>query len=100
MADQHRDPHDDKVESVPLPTEDGDEVIEQENMNPEVAVGGGEWPSPATPPTGPSDRTAKRDGGPARDDEGVQFPPVKETLTVDPVAAGSGAVPDEEAAGQ
>ena len=57
MADHDADPHDDKVETVPLPPDEGDgadRVIAQENQSAEVAVGGGEWPSPDAPPTGPS----------------------------------------------
>lgn len=138
MADDPPDPHDDKVASVPLPTEGTDEVIEQENQSPEVALGGGEWPSPATAPTGPApgtegaghgpssrrpgqpistpppgsasqpelqqDGSAGGDRGPARaddagpsgGDEPGRFPPIKDTLAVDPVAGGSQSVPDED----
>ena len=102
MADQQHDPHEEKVETVPLPAEDGgggDEVIRQENMNPEVAMGGGEWPSPQTPPTGPTPEAAGADAGADRAevvDEPDRFPPAKETLAVDPVAGGSGTVPEDD----
>lgn len=141
MADQTTDPHDDKVKTVPLPTDDGvgERVIAQENQSPEVVMGGGEWPSTDAPPTGPApgtgDESAEReaarrpgdtlagpppgsatnaalqqdgraagDRGPARigdaglpgDDEDGGFPPVKDVLEADPVAAGSQSVPEEE----
>lgn len=141
MADQTTDPHDDKVRSVPLPSNSADAVdgvVEQENQNPEVALGGGEWPSPDAPPTGPAPGTAEEgpnrerpagqpiagpppgsasepglqqdgrsagDRGPARagdaglsgGEEPGEFPPMKDALEADPVAAGSQAVaPAEE----
>jgi hypothetical protein len=140
MADQTEDPHDDKVRTVPLPTDDGtgERVIAQENQSPEVAMGGGEWPSTDAPPTGPApgtgdestERGARRPGdtiegpppgsatnptlqqdgrsagdrGPARigdtglpgDDEDGDFPPVKDVLEADPVAAGSRSVPQDD----
>ena len=60
MADRSIDPHDDSVRSVPLPSEDrrgADQVVAQQNQSPGVAVGGGEWPSTGTPPTGPAPGT-------------------------------------------
>jgi hypothetical protein len=62
MATEEPDPHDDKVRSVPLPTEDGDVVVAQENMNPKVSMGGGEWPDPDSPPTGPAPGVANPEG--------------------------------------
>ena len=140
MADQTTDPHDDKVRTVPLPTDDGagERVIAQQNQGPEVALGGGEWPSTDAPPTGPAPGTGdeppgldaqrrpgdtldgpapgsatnpglQRDGrsagdrGPARigdtglpDDGDAGFPPVKDALEADPVAAASGSVPEDD----
>jgi hypothetical protein len=70
MADNTTDPHDDKVRTVPLPTDDGagERVIAQENQSPEVAMGGGEWPSTDAPPTGPAPGTgeAPSESGPER----------------------------------
>lgn len=61
MADETTDPHDDKVRTVPLPTDDGagERVIAQENHSPEVAMGGGEWPPTDAPPTGPAPGTGE-----------------------------------------
>lgn len=48
-------PDEDQVTSVPLPDDDGDDVvIVQQNAGPEAVQGGGEWPSPTTEPTGPA----------------------------------------------
>lgn len=62
MATEEPDPHEDKVRSVPLPTEEGDVVVAQENLSPEVAAGGGEWPDPDTPPRGPAPGSAGPEG--------------------------------------
>lgn len=49
---------DKRARSVPLPTEDaGEAVIAQQNTGPESEGGGGEWPSPATPASGPAPGT-------------------------------------------
>lgn len=113
MADETTDPHDDKVRTVPLPTDDGagERVIAQENQSPEVAMGGGEWPPTDTPPTGPSPGTGEErpDHGPGRlpgdtvdgppgtgAGQGDGFPPVKDVLEADPVSAGSSSVPEED----
>ena len=49
---------DDRGRTVPLPDDedgdDGETVIEQEATGAETVEGGGEFPSPSTPPTGPS----------------------------------------------
>lgn len=43
-----------EVETVPLETDDdGEEVIRQQNVGRD-AEGSGEWPSPDSPPRGPS----------------------------------------------
>lgn len=87
MADEDRDPKGDSVRSVPLPGEDGDEVIAQQNMSPEVAAGGGYWPSPTAPPAGPSPGTVD-DGAEAarrRAEEPFRQPP-----------AGSSSQPDQQ----
>lgn len=47
---------DEAVTTVPLETEDGDEVtIAQEPVGPGNEVGSGELPPPSTPPTDPDD---------------------------------------------
>jgi len=52
------DPLEATVRSVPLDLDDGpDRVIEQENLGPGAREGGGEWPSPLTPPRGPAPGT-------------------------------------------
>lgn len=102
MATDHPDPHDDKVTSAPLPTEEGHEVIVQENTSPEVALGGGEWPPTDSPPRGPapgdaeSDHTEAGDAAVPRRGGDGDFPPMKEVLHVDPVAGGSQSVPPED----
>ncbi len=96
MADDDPNPHDDTVKSVPLPTEEGDVVVAQENQGAEVALGGGEWPSPKAPPTGPAPGVAPDRDEAARPGEVEEtFPPIKDTLDVDPVAGGSQSVAPE-----
>ncbi|HET7488158.1 MAG TPA: hypothetical protein VFJ85_09530 [Acidimicrobiales bacterium] len=87
------DPHDDKVRSVPLP--DDDRVIGQENNSPEVAMGSGEWPSPAEPPTGP----APGGDGDSDDRDRPAHGAIREVLEADPVVGGSKSTPadDEDA---
>lgn len=105
MADTEPDPHQDKVRTVPLPTNVGDgadRVITQQNQNPGVVLGGGEWPSPRTPPSdaapGPvPDGTATR-AEPAGDDG--DFPPMREVLDADPVTGGSRSVPADDEPGE
>lgn len=47
-----------RARSVPLPTEDGAElVIAQQNAGPDSERGSGEWPSPQAPATGPAPGT-------------------------------------------
>lgn len=102
MAERANEPQDDRVTSVPMPTDVGagaDRVIAQQNQNPEVAAGGGEWPSPHTPPSGPAPggpppRLASRTD--AADDEEGEFPPMREVLDADPVAGGSQSLPSDD----
>lgn len=108
MAEQQTDPHDDKVRTVPLPADGGERVIAQENQSAEVAIGGGEWPSPDEPPTGPApgdavSRPAGSSRGPDRlsdeaiaDDDDNAFPGMRDVLEADPVAGGSKSVSAEE----
>lgn len=107
MADQQTDPHDEKVKTVPLPPDEADSpnrVIAQENQSSEVALGGGEWPSPQQPPTGPSPG-AGSEGSPAGRvpnsgvpaGEGAEaggFPSMRAALEADPVAGGSQSAPE------
>ena len=46
--------HDKRVESVPLETEDGVEVIAQQNVGAGIESGGGEYPDPHTPAEPPA----------------------------------------------
>lgn len=102
MADRETDTADDRVTSVPLPTNVGagaDRVIAQQNQGPEVAAGGGEWPSLDAPPSdaapgGPPPRiaTGGRPKGAFGDEAGDgdgEFPNMKDVLDADPVAGGS-----------
>lgn len=82
---------DKRVESVALP-EDGERVA-QEVTGAETVIGSGEWPSPSTPPSGPSpgagNEARPAAGGGERDE-----PLLKEMLEADPTAGGSKSVPD------
>ncbi len=87
---------DKRVESVPLP-EEGDRIA-QEVTGAETVVGGGEWPSPSTPPSGPApggggegEQEPGRDPHPLGDGE----PMLKEMLAEDPLAGGSQSAPGE-----
>ena len=42
------------VKSIDLDTDDGTEVIAQQNVGSEESEGGGEWPDPRTPPQPPA----------------------------------------------
>ena len=64
MADQTPTPGqagdevvDDRARSVPLPTDEGEQVVAQQNAGPEAEAGTDEWPSPQSPPTGPAPGT-------------------------------------------
>lgn len=101
MDDVAPDPHEEKVRTVPLPSSVGDgadRVITQQNQHRDVVAGGGEWPSPRTPPSDAAPGRDLTDGSPALAEDGddEEFPPLREVLEADPVAGGSGAVSDEE----
>jgi hypothetical protein len=111
MDDERTDSNDDRVTSVPLPTNVGagaDKVVAQQNQSPEVAEGSGEWPSPDAPPTGPAPGTTtdashaagtgpeRRPESPASGDEDGSFPPLKDALEANAVTGGSQAVLDED----
>lgn len=103
MADDQRDPHDDKVTTVPLPSDEADgadRVIAQENQSAEVALGGGEWPSPDAPSTGPSPGpTGSGDAERTGREEPGGFTPIKDVLEDEPVAGGSRSVPGNDGDG-
>lgn len=86
---------DKRVETVPLP-EDGDKIA-QEVTGAETVVGSGEWPSPSTPPTGPSPGTGD-DAAPSRGSgaEKSEEPLLKDMLAADPTAGGSRSAPSPE----
>lgn len=84
---------DKRVESVPLPEEG--ERIAQEVTGAETVMGGGEWPSPSTPPTGPSPGAGEERRPATRTGEGGE-PLLKEMLAEDPTAGGSQSVPHAE----
>jgi hypothetical protein len=93
---------DTRAKSVPLPSEEGDRVVAQQNLGAEEAGGSGEWPSPHAAPTGPAPGTtpegaqaaSRRDQAPGRRPGG----PFKPTLESDPMASGAQSTPDEEEA--
>ena len=100
MAGEQTDPHDEKVRSTPLPTGNGEATVAQENMGPEVAKGGGEWPDPDAAPEDPApgtDADAETGGPPPPRRSGAgTFPAFREVLEEDPVAGGAGSLPDGE----
>jgi hypothetical protein len=55
------DPEAPLYSSVPLETEDGVVVVQQQNAGPGVEEGGGEWPDPHTPPRLPAPGAAPRE---------------------------------------
>ena len=55
-----REYDDKRTESVPLEGEDGEYVVDQQNVGPGVERGGGEFPSPDTPPEPPAPGSAAR----------------------------------------
>ena len=55
--DEARGGADDRARSVALPTEDGEQVITQQNVGAEDVDGSGEWPSPGAEPTAPAPGT-------------------------------------------
>jgi hypothetical protein len=56
MSDRS-DEVDDRARSVTLPTDEGEDVIAQQNVGPESEDGSGEWPSPVAEPAGPAPGT-------------------------------------------
>ena len=98
--------------------------LEQQNVGPGGQAGGGEWPDPDTPPTGPAsgehgrsgqadpmptgtgtepgwqqDDSTRGDRGPTRTtDAGVDDLPTgfKDVLEADPVLGGSGSTPQDD----
>ncbi|MDP9401890.1 MAG: hypothetical protein M3P85_00840 [Actinomycetota bacterium] len=84
---------DKQVKTVPLPEEG--ERIAQEVTGAETVVGGGEWPSPSTPPSGPSPGAGEEPPPAAGGGHGDE-PLLKEMLAEDPTAGGSQSVPDAE----
>jgi hypothetical protein len=72
-----------------MPDDDVNEVdLKQQNVGPAGQTGGGEWPSPDTPPTGPAP------GQSTRSDEGSAG--FKEVLEADPEVGGSGSTPHDD----
>lgn len=56
MSDRS-DEVDDRARSVAIPTDEGEQVIAQQNVGPGSEDGSGEWPSPGAEPTGPAPGT-------------------------------------------
>lgn len=105
---------------------DNEVDLEQQNVGPSSEAGGGEWPSPDTPPTGPASGESSRspgapdvmptgtdtqaeqqqtgetagDRGAARSSEtntGIDPPSgFKDVLEADPVAGGSSSTPHDD----
>jgi hypothetical protein len=58
----HHGPDDERTHrSVPLETDEGTRVIEQESTGRENVEGGGEWPQPAREPEAPAPGAASSD---------------------------------------
>jgi hypothetical protein len=53
-AEDDTDPEAKLYSTVPLDTEDGPRVIQQQNVGKDNMKGGGEWPDPDTPPQEPA----------------------------------------------
>lgn len=86
-----------RARSVALPTEDGGErVIAQQNAGPDPEGGGGEWPSPRTPATGPAPGTTPEGSQAASRREQAPPTPISEALNEDPVAGGSSSAPVDD----
>jgi hypothetical protein len=54
VEDVEADPEAPLYSSVPLETDDGTIVVQQQNVGAGREEGGGEWPDPHTPPRGPA----------------------------------------------
>lgn len=65
--------------------------IEQQNVGPGGEAGGGEWPDPDAPPTGPTAGEHHRSPGGDAGDGGF-----KEAVEADPVAGGAGSTPPDD----
>ena len=73
-----------------MPDDDVNEVdLEQQNVGPGGEAGGGEWPDPDTPPTGPAPGEASRS-------QGEPAEAFKDVLDADPVLGGSSSTPHDD----
>jgi hypothetical protein len=106
-----------------MPDNQNEVDLEQQNVGPASQAGGGEWPDPDTPPTGPASGEHSRSGrgdpmptgtdtqadrqqddseagdrGPTRStDAGADLPTgFKDVLEADPVLGGSGSTPHDD----
>ena len=103
MSDRS-DEVDDRARSVPLPGEEGDYVVAQQNTGPSSEDGSGEWASPQSPPTGPAPGTtpegaqaaSRRSQARPAADRSESF---DQALGADPVAGGSQSTGDDDQAG-
>ena len=85
-------PQDDQVRTQP----ENEADVEQENVGRENMAGGGEWPDPDTPPTGPAPGDGSEQA--VRDAAGTAAPSsFKDVLEADPVLGGSSSVGDTDA---
>ncbi len=100
--DRERDPVEDvedpSVVGEPLETEEGVRVPAQQNVGAGVEEGGGEWPDPDTPPTGPASGEHHRSPGepdvvPEHGSSEAGPSGFKEVLEADPVVGGSASTP-------
>ena len=84
-AQPSNQPLDESAVTEPLDDgEGGTYQVEQQNVGTDNERGSGEWPSPSTPPTGPSPGTADPSAGDDRDG------PTLSVYEQDPDLAGSG----------
>ena len=80
-------PDDDDVNEVDL---------EQQPVGPGGEAGGGEWPDPDTPPTGPAPGTGTGTGESPRSEDASGGGGFKDVLDADPVVGGSGSTPHDD----
>jgi len=86
-----------RARSVPLPTEDdGERVIAQQNAGPDPEAGGGEWPSPQAPATGPAPGTTPEGSQAASRRAQAPSTSFSDVLDADPVAGGSSSAPADD----
>ncbi len=78
---------DDRARSVTLPSDDGEQVIAQQNVGPGSEDGSGEWPSPGAEPTGPAPGTTA---------EGAQAASRREQAPLRRPSAGSASQADQQ----